>query len=404
MDFDRRNQHASTGSAATDSSPVPGKQTLTEGLSHGAGSVPRSDGPADASAETASTGARPSIQMLFGTRHSEPAAAPNAPVQRRGEMTEKERNQRVDGFGRRISKLHEIVASTHIGAISKVCQKYHYVIGVRETGPLSVKRIKQGAKAKPHTILEKSIKGSSLAKGYGDNAPAMLARVKQLDLDGFVGHWQNGALVGVRVDGHPPQLAALVQNGPNGEPYVPLDLANATGGNAIAQLKQIPGWKTLLYTGDYDLHEVYRAGAGGGQIPEASLEKVSMLNRLNAAIAEVDPTRVGQAHLEGGRVHMDAASSQHAMFQHGDQATYRMNQHLEAREDEVEGEVAQLVRTVATESDEPIAWCRFGTWYVTLNLEEHQMFRDRFGLKKPHTWSETEDQRTEEGKHKERYV
>ena len=49
------------------------------------------------------------------------------------------------------------------------------MIAIRETGPLSVRCILQGAKAKPHTILEKSIKDSSLRRGYGDQAANMLA-------------------------------------------------------------------------------------------------------------------------------------------------------------------------------------------------------------------------------------
>jgi hypothetical protein len=89
------------------------------------------------------------------------------------------------------------------------------------------------------------------------------------------------------------------------------------------------------------------------------------------------------------------------MFQHGDQATYRMNQHLEAGP----GQVANLVQAVATESNEPIAWCRFGEWFVTRDLEEHQLFRDRYHLKKPHVWSPAEDERTASGdKHRERYT
>jgi len=322
----------------------------------------------------------------------QPQRAPLPSAQHPPQLTPE---QQVNSFKDRQDKLKEIVADTHIGPISAACQKYLYVIAVRETGPLSVKRIKEGAKAKPHTILEKSIKESSLASGYGEQAQEMLARVKHLDLDGFVGHWQGGKLIGVRVDRHPPELDHLVEHGAT--PYVPVDLQSADGGDRIVQLKQLPGWRTFLYTGDYDLHEVYRAGGSGGQIPEASVEKVSLLNRLNAAIAAADPTRAGSAALEHedgdtsrpARVHMDAATSQHAMFQHGDQATYRMNQHLEANDGK-----AELVRAVATESNEPIGWCRFGTWYVTLNLEEHQVFRDHFKLAKPHTWSKQEDERT----------
>ncbi|MEK8174702.1 hypothetical protein NKH77_53620 [Streptomyces sp. M19] len=95
------------------------------------------------------------------------------------------------------------------------------------------------------------------------------------------------------------------------------------------------------------------------------------------------------------------------MFQHGDQATYRMNQYLEAqaqhkqrtadkrtryleggarRDERAEEElapllpvVAKLVRAVATESNEPLGWCREGHWYVTMDRAEHAALREKWG-------------------------
>jgi len=304
--------------------------------------------------------------------------------------------QQVEQFRRRTAKLHDIVSQTHVQAISDVCKKHKYVIAIRETGPLSIRRIQEGAKAKPHTILEKTVKQSSIQNVYGAQADHVLNRLQNLDLDGFVGHWNGGNLVGIRVDRHPPALNHVVVPAP--VPHVPIDLTQNDGGNNIRLLKLIPAWKTYLYTGDYDLHEAHDFGPNKGQIPEATPEKVKLLNRLNAGVAQADPTRQGQAELTDGRIHMTAGSD-HAMFQHGDQATYRMNQHLESP-----GVMAELVRAVANESDEPMAWCRFGEWYVTLNAEEHQVLRDHFNLKKPHTWSPQEDARTDSGdKHTERY-
>lgn len=321
---------------------------------------------------------------------AQPPSVQSPPVQ----LTPEEQ---IELFKQRESKLHEIVADTHAPAIGKACKKYLYIVAVRETGPLSIKRIKEGAKAKPHTILEKSIKESSLAKAYGvENAQQKLARVQKLDLDGFVGHWQGNQLIGVRVDGFPTELDGLAVAGPT--PYVPLDLDTADGGPSIVRLKQIDKWKTFLYTGDYDLHEAYRAGGSGGQIAESTPDKVKLLNRLNVEIARVDPTRTGTASLHDGAPRVDHSNntttpqtvhmspdSEYAMFQHGDQATYRMNQHLEGNDHR-----AELVKAVATESNEPIAWCRFGTWYVTENLQEHDVFRTYFKLAKPHTWSSTD--------------
>ncbi|MFJ4183747.1 hypothetical protein [Kitasatospora sp. NPDC089509] len=307
--------------------------------------------------------------------------------------------------GGRAADLQDIVWQEHWDAISAVCKKHKYTIAVRETGEYSIRRIAEGAKAKPHTILEKSIKPGSVEKKYGTgpgqvqgDPAAILSWLDANDLSGFVGHWGAQGLTGVRIDNPPPAVpAGIVRTGADGEQYVPLDMDAPGGGPAMVTLKTDPQWKKYLYTGDYDLHEVYSAqGGGGGQIPEATQEKAKLLNRLNAGIADnsrEQVTRSGSVALEHGRLHTRAGSD-YAMFQHGDQATYRMNQYLES---EVARHATQLVRAVATEADEPLAWCRMGQWYVTRNRAEHAVLRAKWKLATPHTWDAAEVDRTAEG-------
>lgn len=325
--------------------------------------------------------------------------------------------------GIRAAALQQIAWEEHWAPISAVCAKYHYTIAVRETGEYSIKRIEEGAKPKPHTILEKSIKPSSVHKEYGQGSqnPAEVMRwlVKE-DLDGFVGHWGGAELMGVRIDNPPQEVLDLgiVRNGGGGEQYVPITVLEPGGGEALTRLKKnIGNWKTYLYTGDYDLHEAYStmgAMAGGGQIAEASTEKANLLNRLNAGVANHSNTpvkREGKAVKGSHGLHMENAD--YAMFQHGDQATYRMNQYLEAREHPQprEGEeeeklrygVAKLVKAVATESDEPMGWCRFGEWFVTMNRAEHAELRKKWGLVTPNTWSDEAVRRTEDRTDKRHY-
>ncbi|MER7850437.1 hypothetical protein ABTZ03_41645 [Kitasatospora sp. NPDC096077] len=303
--------------------------------------------------------------------------------------------------GPRMRLLQKIVWQDHLAAVSAVCRKHKYTIAVRETGVYSIRRIAEGAKAKPHTILEKSIKPGSVEKKYDAvAAEKALDWLKANDLSGFVGHWGPAGLLGVRIDNPPYDLPeGIVHTGTGNEPYVPIDMTKKDGGQPLVALKADPKWKQYLYTGDYDLHEVYSAqgGTGGGQIPEATREKVDLLNRLNEGIGrntQQEPVpRTGTVALEGGRVHTQAGSD-HAMFQHGDQATYRMNQYLES---EVPRHAKQLIRAVATESDEPLAWCRMGRWYVTENKAEHALMRAAWGLKVPHTWGDAEVDRTAAG-------
>ncbi|MEU3565911.1 hypothetical protein [Kitasatospora sp. NPDC006786] len=316
--------------------------------------------------------------------------------------------------GGRSSELRNIVWENHWAAISEVCRKHKYTIAVRETGEHSIRRIAEGAKPKPHTILEKSIKPASVRKKYGPgpgqtqgDPERVLELLEQHDLSGFVGHWNADGLAGVRIARLPDTMTdpEIVRTGPRGEKYVPIDMNETDGGPQLAQLKTDPRWKQYLYTGDYDLHEVYSAqgGTGGGQIPEATPEKANLLNRLNSGIArnsQEEVVRSGTVTMGNGTLHM-AAESEYAMFQHGDQATYRMNQYLEAQaaalENQVARQAAQLVRAVATEADEPLAWCRMGQWYVTRNREEHAILRSRWNLAVPHTWGASEVERTARG-------
>ncbi|WP_407705605.1 DUF4157 domain-containing protein [Streptomyces niveiscabiei] len=307
--------------------------------------------------------------------------------------------------GVRAATLRQIAWEEHWAPIAAVCKKYHYTIAVRETGEFSIRRIAEGAKPKPHTILEKSIKPSSVRKEYGREGSqadpeAVLAWLAQEDLDGFVGHWGQGGLLGVRVDDPSQEVLDLgiVETGARGEEYVPITVLAPGGGPQLTALRGVPNWQTYLYTGDYDLHEAYSLMGGmrgGGQIAEASQQKVNLLNRLNAGVANssaVPVRREGTARLEGHGLHME--DSAYAMFQHGDQATYRMNQYLEAQAEGMRPVVAKLVKAVATESDEPMGWCRWGQWYVTMNKDEHKLLRKQWGLTVPNSWTDEVMDRT----------
>lgn len=228
----------------------------------------------------------------------------------------------------------------------------NYTFAIRSTGPNSVKRIAQGAKAKPHTILEKSIKEGAFNKYYKgdtDKVEKHLNLVKRNNIDGFVGHWHDNQLTGVRVDGiektYPHGYHVISDHGDDtyydrlikkineGKGYVvgidggfrfsdglevhkftkykmngdepeldkdgkpipletgyiiPVEMEKDNDGfEYIEILQKKKDWQQYLYTGDYDLHEAYnRAGAGGyAQIQEGDPTKVQLLQRLNDAVS-----------------------------------------------------------------------------------------------------------------------
>lgn len=291
--------------------------------------------------------------------------------------------------------LNQIVWSEHQGAIAKACKTNHYVIAVRETGAPSIMRIAQGAKAKPHLILQKSVKPDSLKKLPG-GASAITPELLEV-MEGFVGHWQYAegdtkrlkpmALLGLVAapPGESPDrevnsFFVVEDSGPDrGVSYVPVGVVRAYAATS-------PHWARHLYTGDYDLHEAHRPGlASGTQILEGTQQKAELLNTLNAEIAAVDPLRRGRASLHAeedrrAQLHMDRAGSHYAMFQHGDQATYGMSLRLEFQEGG-----GEVIAAVANEDPKPLAWCDFhGVWRVSRNPGQHAQMRKMLGVQAWH--------------------
>ncbi len=320
----------------------------------------------------------------------------------------------------------DFVTKDHMKSISNFCIKNNVIISVRETGSLSLARIEQGAKPKPHTILEKSIKADSLKefhkdafeaiearKDQGDQPDLMPIKIGGVDLDdllGFVGHWsREKELLGVRVtkkdvikdpDAHHAgtnetdkkestvgihTLQEFISDKESNEPYI--SLAN------FYPYKDAMGseWQQFLYTGDYDIHEIYKHNKA---LAEGTIEKARLLTGINNEIAADQairegkgapklPMRKGEITISGshgthntfnGREiradHLEAAEgSDYAMIQHGDQNGYMMNQILESLKSH-DGKIGivkdkvQLASKVARE-DTKIAWCAKGIWYVT---------------------------------------
>jgi len=284
----------------------------------------------------------------------------------------------------RLDSLKKIVWEGHFDAISEVCRggktgAAKYILGIRETGEDSILRIAQGAKTKPHTILEKSIKKSSMEKYYGKD---WINKTKDFyeHFKGLVGHYDKSSLLGLRTDGWGnPDCIQCPSNNDKECTYLPKE-------KALEFLNKNKNKVENFYTGDYDLHEVYTSNLR--LIPEATKEKVNVLNTLNKYISQLKNgggihKREGVFEIVGGRIHMSkTVNHAYAMFQHGDQATYKMNQHLEAGK----GNKAQVVDAVNKESSEPLAWNVRGEWYVTNNLVEHRDFRRILKLVAPSHW------------------
>ena len=200
---------------------------------------------------------------------------------------------------------NRFVYKPHMELIQKVCERHNFIITVRETGKYSVERIEQGYPCKPHDVLEKSIKGSSLKdKDKVDETlrSAVISKVKQLQIYGFIGHWGKDdegrkTLLGVRtITTHENNLPLLNQVGVEGtkaaaqnyptqktknkyKTWISLDyLENELSG-------QVPQ-DTL--TGDYDTHDIVYARASGvkrgTRVPSDSPDEKRFIDYINSAI------------------------------------------------------------------------------------------------------------------------
>jgi hypothetical protein len=207
-------------------------------------------------------------------------------------------------------------------------------------------------------------------------------------------------------------IQPFVEGKDTNSPYIPMK-------NFAAFCQALPNnrWKQFLYTGDYDLHEIYK---NNKTLMEGSREKARLLTGINQHIAHGQkkkeakgapkmPLREGTIHVEKASVKIGDKNrevsadtlhggSPYAMIQHGDQMGYITNQVHEGRlRDETKNLKAQMVGAVAQESPDPLAWCVRGEWYVTKNLEEHSHFRTLVNVKASSGWSQKNQKAMRDG-------
>lgn len=250
------------------------------------------------------------------------------------------------------------------------------VLSIRETGAESLKRLGENANPKPHSILDKSIKKSRLELNKSNIEQLDKLKMSIKDIEGFVGCWDaEGLLKGLILADIPKkdgkEMANIKKDGEKN--YIEL--------HRFSELKDYPDWQHYLYTGDYDLHEVY--DEGGQLIPEGEA-KATLLNKLNGRDDVI--TVGGNGVLEN--VPPDA------YFQHGDQATYRESVQNEVKERPGAG-IAVLVPSVAVEETGSLAWfVKNALWFISHDRGEHAEVRSYIErekgiiLKTPTTWKE----------------
>jgi insecticidal toxin complex protein TccC len=168
----------------------------------------------------------------------------------------------------------------HMQVFERISIEKNIAMSVREAGTFTITALGEGAAAKGHNILEKTIKPGSLKSSYGEKAGAALEQAKASGFVGRVGKWGKSGVQGI-----------YAHNKAGGE-----DLAYPISLTSTMDNELVNSWikhKVITpYTGDYDMHDIIKFSGGRGHIPAAeSAEERGVKDLINRGVAQVDPSR-----------------------------------------------------------------------------------------------------------------
>ncbi|WP_175919776.1 MULTISPECIES: hypothetical protein [Burkholderia] len=285
------------------------------------------------------------------------------------------------GTSHQLTSIEAQIARTfvrpeHLCAISAAARSGAFAVSFRASGELTLKRLASGAPAKGHDILEKTIKPSSLQETYGADAQRRLAQIERADIDGYVGHWADDKLLGLYMgptanERDTPALLHALKSTPSGQSYYPVNHDDLEG--SLALLKNTPGplgtigcfWKSLPYTGDYDMHDMLNMAGHRAPVASGSRDEHRIMKTLNVAIGAIDPVRT-------------ASSGSHRLIQHGPQYNYIAHMRV--------NEPGAMIHKAMAQASFPLAMCDRGTWSVIETPEELEAFYRQHGVVLKEKW------------------
>jgi hypothetical protein len=256
--------------------------------------------------------------------------------------------------------INQYILEKDIEAISTSTKEQKIAISFRDTGIDSLKRLNEGAGAKGHSILEKTIKDKTL-EGCASDA------VK--GLKGFVAVWKS------KEDraGFPIKGLYLTDEGvkdlkntdfkdkvkeKDKQPY--LEISE----NDVPSIKALKNWQTFFFTGDYDTHDLVSFESYRDQqvLADSDREK-NIIDTLNKRMGEV--------------------GKEYKRIQHGPQVNYIAHMVSEEKE-------KPIVPPVANASF-PLAMCNQGKWCIIKGINELREWYKENGINIKNTWSNDTD-------------
>ncbi|MBI0330686.1 hypothetical protein [Burkholderia plantarii] len=318
----------------------------------------RASVPADSGERRASIGAPRRGSAPFVTPLSEDTA------RRIEEAARRTQGRELTEVEREIGETFMLPA--HLVAIAEVARIMNVAVSFRPAGAQTLKRLAAGARPKPHDLSDETIKPDALAGVYVDRheAERRMAQMRRHDLDGYVGHYGDGALDGVYVAHTAPGMSALpLRPAPEAPGWMYLPVDHDDPGESLTRLHHTPDREGGLVTGDYDMHDAINMSGARGPLGEG--QEAGLMSGINRSVAAVDPRRpIDQPWM--------------SVVQHGPQYNYlahMRNQEPGARIDE----------RVARPSL-PVAMCDRGTWLIIRTEAQLKQFYGDRGIKGKRGW------------------
>lgn len=233
------------------------------------------------------------------------------------------------------------LAAKHVRAISIALETMNAGCSFRVAGEHTLKRIGEGAEAKGHDTLEKTLKPATVDALYSPTtAKSVWKTAEAADITGYVTtlypdrsgmlHMGQG-VARLDVSDVPAEEELIDRLGYAGtNRALPIDLKDLESLKASLQpLKDVRDWKTLPLTGDYDLHDMFSLTGRRSTVPSGSTEETAIIDAINAAISTVDPDR-RPAGDRNRRLVQHGPQVNYVAFMLNEEPTSVLNQHVAA--------------------------------------------------------------------------
>ncbi len=316
--------------------------------------------------------------------------------------------------------ITKYVAPEDIAIITEWCKKQNICISFREAGTATIRCLQSGAGAKPHTILDKTIKNPA-EKEAVRRFLNMFPEDMRSNIEGLVGHWiGNQEIDGIYLTANGKEYFEKdFQLGYKNEmPYLMIDENTPEKlkerYDELVQEKDKPyDFMRLFYTGDYDAHDLLQcdkpvvsadsdkpgAVSGGDAGHLLSLQTALYNNRIDyidQSGVVCRENKIETLETADEKKKTDFHSYRHV--QHGPQCNYiaqmKNDNHaikdaiLKKNFDTKNVEKINLISNLVAAMSHPVVCCDKGDWGILRETKDIVRFYEKKGITVKPAWKD----------------